>query len=179
MLNGGPVAWRSRKQTVVAKSSSEAEYLAVSNCACEAIWFRNFFSEIGRGFNDRPLPIYVDNQAAIQMSQDPVYMSKTKHIDIAAHHIRDEVSKGKLHLLKIDGKSNPADILTKPLPSELHYRCIQFLGMKWLLFTFFISLYTSARWGGVLNICVLQIMIVFLFFISFRTVTSSYVRILV
>lgn len=130
MLNGGPVAWRSRKQTVVAKSSSEAEYLAVSNCACEAIWFRNFFSEIGRGFNDRPLPIYVDNQAAIQMSQDPVYMSKTKHIDIAAHHIRDEVSKGKLHLLKIDGKSNPADILTKPLPSELHYRCIQFLGMK-------------------------------------------------
>lgn len=129
MLNGGPISWRSRKQSVVAKSTAEAEYLAVLSCASEAKWYRNFFAEINRPFNTSPLIIHVDNQATQQMSLNPVYLSKTKHIDIPVHHICDEVSSGRILLQHIDGISNPADILTKPLNAPAHEKCIQLLGM--------------------------------------------------
>lgn len=85
---------------------------------------------MGRSFKGKPILIYINNQAAIQMSLDSVYMSKTKHINIAVHHICDEVAKERIHLLKIDGKFDPADLLTKPLSSVLHFRCIHLLGME-------------------------------------------------
>lgn len=128
MFKGGPVAWKSRKQTAVAKSTAEAEYVAVSACAQEAIWFRQFFAEINRPFS-KPFVIHTDNQAAIQMTENPVYLSKTKHIDIAAHHVRDEVDKGSICLVHTPGDKNPADILTKPLGSVRHYACMDLLGM--------------------------------------------------
>lgn len=130
MLNGGPIAWRSRKQTVVATSTAEAEYRAVSSCACEAIWFRHFFEEINRRFGSSPVIIHIDNQAALQMTENPVYLSKTKHIDIPVHHIRDEVSKGRITLKHIKGTANPADILTKPLNPHAHEMCVKLLGMS-------------------------------------------------
>ncbi|EJC99590.1 uncharacterized protein FOMMEDRAFT_49738, partial [Fomitiporia mediterranea MF3/22] len=82
VVNGGPVGWRSKKQTVVAKLTTEAEYISVSACALEAIWLQHFFKEIGQGFCNQPLTIYIDNQAVIELTKDPVYLSKTKHIDI-------------------------------------------------------------------------------------------------
>ena len=68
--------------------------------------------------------------AAILMTQNPVYYSKTKHIDLRAHHIRDEVTKGTVHLCHIQGTLNPADILTKPLSPILHKKCVELLGMS-------------------------------------------------
>lgn len=130
MFKGGPITWKSRKQTVVAKSTAEAEYLSVSSCAQEAIWFRHFLEEINRPLLDKPLDIFVDNQAALQMTQNPVYLSKTKHIDIPVHHIRDEVTRGRIRLLHIGGTENPADLLTKPLPPNNHLHCIRLLGME-------------------------------------------------
>lgn len=130
MLNGGPIAWRSRKQNVVATSTAEAEYRAVSSSACEAIWFRHFFQEINRSFGDSPSIIHIDNQAALQMTQNPVYLSKTKHIDIPVHHIRDEVAKGRIALIHVKGTENPADILTKPLNPLAHEKCVKLLGMS-------------------------------------------------
>ncbi|KAL5493039.1 hypothetical protein ACEPAI_4487 [Sanghuangporus weigelae] len=128
MLKGGPVAWKSRKQSVVAKSTAEAEYIALSACAQEGIWFRNFFSEINHTFQ-QPLLIYIDNQPALQMIKNPVYLSKTKHIDIPIHHIRDEVQKGRIKLVHLPGNENPADILTKPFSVEKHRNCLVLLGM--------------------------------------------------
>ena len=56
--------------------------------------------------------------------------SKTKHIDIPVHHVRDEVKKGRIKLIHVPGAENPADILTKPLGTEKHYACVAALGME-------------------------------------------------
>lgn len=127
-FKGGPVAWKSKKQSVVAKSTAEAEYIALSFCASEALWVRNFFSEIKRPFGDSPITIHVDNQSAIDLAKDPVHLSKTKHIDIHVHHVRDEVAKGRILVEHVPGTANPADILTKPL-DPTHKKCVALLRM--------------------------------------------------
>lgn len=129
MFAGGPISWKVKKQAVIALSSAEAEYLAVSMCAREAIWMRHFFEEIHRGYGSRATKIYVDNQAAIKMSQNPVYHSRTKHIDIPSHHVRDEVKKGHIALEYVPGTDNPADVFTKPLGYAAHIRCMKAMGM--------------------------------------------------
>lgn len=63
------------------------------------------------------------------MTKNPVYLSKTKHIDIHVHYIRDEVKKGNVRLQHVDGKLNPADIFTKPLSAPAHEKCVALLGM--------------------------------------------------
>lgn len=126
---GSVLLWRVRTQRVVALSSAEAEYYAVSKCACDAIWVRHFFEEMGRSFGDRPFVIRVDNQAAIAMAANPVYRSRTKHIDLPVHHIRDEVKQGRITLQHIDGNANAADIFTKPLPEPAHARCVELIGL--------------------------------------------------
>ncbi|KAL5492724.1 hypothetical protein ACEPAI_4171 [Sanghuangporus weigelae] len=130
MYGGGPIAWKSRKQSVVVKSTAEAEYISVSGCAQEAIWFRHLLEELGMGLGDEPLDIHIDNQAAILMTKNPVYLSKTKHINIPAHHICDEVTKGRICLIHVSGNQNLADILTKPLGSIAHENCLSLLGME-------------------------------------------------
>ena len=128
MLAGGPISWKVRRQAVVAKSTAEAEYIAVSQATCEALWLRNLFQELGRPFPG-PVDIYTDNTAAEQMAHNPVRHNRTKHIDIQAHHIRDEVRKRRVEIRHISGNTNPADIFTKPLPKAAHYQCLKALGM--------------------------------------------------
>lgn len=129
MMNGGPINWKSKKQSVVALSTAEAEYMALSITAKHALWVRNFNKEINRDFGDHSIIIKVDNKAAIAMAYNPVLQAKTKHIDIPVHHIRDEVKKGKISVEHISGIANPADILTKPLSPVLHQKCVGLLGM--------------------------------------------------
>lgn len=128
-LGGSPVVWKAKFQRAVAFSTAKAEYLAVSMCAREAVWFRHFLSEIGRDLGDKPLEIFVDNEAAIRMTENPVYHSRTKHIDIPAPHIRDKVKRGSISVTHIAGTENPADILTKPLAAPAHKRCLELMGM--------------------------------------------------
>lgn len=125
---GAAITWKVKRQTVVALSTAEAEYLAASLATREAVWFRHFFQEIDRPF-ENPLQLFGDNQAAIKMSNNPVYQNKTKHIDIAAHHLRDECHSRRVSLTHIPGSSNPGDIFTKPLPPLLHSKCVSLLGL--------------------------------------------------
>lgn len=129
LLAGAAVIWKVKRQTIVALSTAEAEYIAASYATREAIWFRSFFAEIGRSFKSDPLKILVDNQAAIKMAANPVYLSKTKHIDIAVHHIRDEFKAGRVAFSYVPGTDNVADIFTKPLPPSLHSKCVSALGL--------------------------------------------------
>lgn len=129
LMAGAAVIWKVKRQTIVALSTAEAEYIAASFATREAIWFRSFFAEIGRSFANDPLKIFVDNQAAIKMSANPVYLSKTKHIDIAVHHIRDEFKAGRVTFSYVPGTDNVADIFTKPLPPSLHSKCVTALGL--------------------------------------------------
>ena len=73
--------------------------------------------------------LFSDNEAAVKLTQNAVYHSQTKHIDLKAHHIRDLNSKGDVAVRHVRGVDNPADILTKPLPPELHQKCVALLGL--------------------------------------------------
>jgi len=118
-LAGGAVAWSSKKQTTVALSTAEAEYVAATHCAKQVIWHRSLLNEVGI-----PLPttstIFSDNQAAVSIAHHPEHHARTKHINIAHHFLRDLVQNGTLDLVYINTEYNLADIFTKSLPKAVH-----------------------------------------------------------
>ncbi|KAI0992349.1 hypothetical protein K3495_g15837 [Podosphaera aphanis] len=116
MLNGGAVATISKKQTSVATSSTNAEYVAASEGAKLAIWGNKLISQI-TGKTQIPVPLLLgDNKACIQLQGGISNTSKIKHVDVAYHHIVDEIRHGKLESRWISGSDMLADGLTKPLP---------------------------------------------------------------
>jgi hypothetical protein len=113
-LGSTMITWFNRKQTFVALSSTEAEYMAVSMASCEAIWLHKLLT----GLFDQelePTVIYCDNQSCIKLSENPVFHDRSKHIEIIYHFIRDRIQKGAVKLQYISTDEQVADILTKPL----------------------------------------------------------------
>ena len=117
LLCGGPVSWVSRKQAVVALSSTEAEYVAAATAAQELLWLRNLLSELGFSQNKATV-LHEDNMGAVEVSRNPRFHGRMKHIDIRHHFLRDEVEKGSVLLRFIQSKSQLADIFTKALPRD-------------------------------------------------------------
>ena len=108
------IAWHSRKQTSVALSTTEAEYIDACVACSEVVWLRKMLS----GLFDLQLEatwIYCDNQSCIKLYQNPVFHDKSKHIEIKYQYIRDMVEKGVVELLYIATEEQIADVLTKPL----------------------------------------------------------------
>jgi hypothetical protein len=126
--NGAAVSWKSKKQTVVATSTAEAEYVAASACADEMVWFSHIFQEIGLPFSIPPR-LHVDNQAAIFMANKDVHLSKSKAISLRVHKIKEHVTQKRIDLHPVRSENNPADILTKALPLDKHNICVSLLGM--------------------------------------------------
>ncbi len=113
-LAGGAIAWVSKKQNSVAMSSAEAEYMSASLVCREVIWIRTLLA--GLGFEQSgPTVIHEDNSACIQMSKNPVQHSKTKHIDLHYHFVRERVEKGDVRLDWVPTDKMIADMLTKAL----------------------------------------------------------------
>eukprot|EP00253_Pinus_taeda_P001956 PITA_01956 len=108
------VSWYNRKQRFVALSSVEAEYMAASLAACEAIWMRKILVGLF-GSHLEPTVIYCDNQSCIKLSANPVFHDRSKHIDISYHHIRDCVQQRIMLLSYIPTEDQDVDILTKAL----------------------------------------------------------------
>eukprot|EP00253_Pinus_taeda_P033092 PITA_33092 len=104
----------SRKQRSVALSSAEAEYMAASLAACEAIWMRKILVGLFGSYLD-PTVIYCDNQSYIKLPANPVFHDRSKHIDIKYHHIRDCVQRRVMLLSYIPTEDQDADILAKAL----------------------------------------------------------------
>ena len=98
MINRSPVTWNSRKQMVTAQSLMEAEYMAVSEAAKQAIWIRHFLHSIGKEtvYNMAPMTIYEDNQGAIKLADNPVNHLKTKHIAVCYHTIQEHIANSKI-----------------------------------------------------------------------------------
>ena len=98
MINGSPITWNSRKQTVTAQSSMEAEYMAVLEAAKQAIWIRHFLYSIGREtvYNMALMTIYEDNQGVIKLADNPVNHLKTKHIAVHYHAIWEHIANGEI-----------------------------------------------------------------------------------
>ncbi|KAJ3006097.1 hypothetical protein NUW54_g4064 [Trametes sanguinea] len=112
-LAGGVFSWQSRAQKTVAHSSTEAEYMAISDCSHQVVWIRNLMSEIG--YQPGPIPIAGDNQGLLFMGSNPVTESRSKHIDIRYHAIREYIENKQIEVYFVDGSNNPADLFTKNL----------------------------------------------------------------
>lgn len=111
---GNPVSWRSSLQPVVALSTTEAEYIALSEAVKEGVWLKRFAEELG--FPQESVEVYCDSQSAIALSKNAVFHERTKHVATKYHFIRDLISAGEVQVLKIATAYNPADIFTKVLP---------------------------------------------------------------
>ena len=115
-LSGGAVSWFSKKQATVALSTAEAEYIALSQGAQEGTWLKRLLTELG--MSDSPTVILEDNQGAIAIAKNPVNHSRTKHIDIRYHYIRECVQNGQIQVQYCPTFDMKADILTKPLTRQ-------------------------------------------------------------
>jgi len=92
MMSGAAVIWLSKKQSTVALSTSEAEYIALNTATQEAIWFRRLLCDLGNS-TDEPTILMEDNQGAIAIAHNPVDHARTKHIDIRYHFVRESVQE--------------------------------------------------------------------------------------
>ena len=119
MLAGGAVVWSSKKQSMVALSTAEAEYVAATHCAKQVIWHRSLLNEVGISLPSTST-IFSDNQAAVSIAHHLEHHAQTKHIDIAHHFLRDLVQNGTLNLVYINTQINLADIFAKSLPKVVH-----------------------------------------------------------
>ncbi|GKF87131.1 hypothetical protein Tco_0258008, partial [Tanacetum coccineum] len=108
--------WSSKKQTSMSISSTEAEYIAMSGCCAQILWMRSQLLDYGFAYNC--IPLYCDNKSAIALCCNNVQYSRSKHIDIRHHFIREQVEKGGVELYFVRTKYQLADIFTKALPRE-------------------------------------------------------------
>ena len=139
-LGGNLLTWRSKKQTVVAKSSAEAEYRAMPHTSCELMWIKHLLEEL-RFVVKLPMTIHCDNQAAIYIASNPVFHEQTKHIEVDCHITWEKVEDGVIATPYVSTRVQIADIFTKTLcKTRLGLLCNK-LGLY--------DIYSSA-WGGVL-----------------------------
>jgi transposase InsO family protein len=128
LLSGGAISWSSKKQHTTAQSSTEAEYMAGAEAVKEAIWWRNFLSELGYNLT-APTILFSDNQSAIALAENPEHHARTKHIDVKYHLMREHIQRGTMTQRHVKGSDNPADVLTKALPRDKHTTCATSLGI--------------------------------------------------
>jgi hypothetical protein len=109
-----PATWQSQKQKVVALSSCEAEYIAATTAACQGVWLARLLAEL-KGRKADAVTIKIDNQSAIQLSKNPVFHDRSKHIDTRYHFIRECVEENRVNVESVSTKDQLADVLTKAL----------------------------------------------------------------
>jgi hypothetical protein len=123
MLASGVISWNTRAQKTVALSSTEAEYMSLSDTCRQLQWMHSLLYELGMPIDT--IPLCGDNQGAIFIASNPVQERRTKHIDIRYHYIRQVLEKGEVALYFVEGSENPADMLTKNLG---HVKFLKFRG---------------------------------------------------
>ncbi|GJT52243.1 putative ribonuclease H-like domain-containing protein [Tanacetum coccineum] len=120
------ISWQCKKQTIVANSTTEAEYVAAANCCGQVLWIQNQLLDYGYNFMNTK--IYIDNESTICIVKNPVFHSKTKHIEIRHHFIRDSYEKRLIQVIKIHTDHNVADLLTKAFDvSRFQYLIARYL----------------------------------------------------
>ncbi|KAG7534720.1 GAG-pre-integrase domain [Arabidopsis thaliana x Arabidopsis arenosa] len=128
MMASGAVSWASKKQSVVALSTTEAEYIAAAACVCQCVWLRRVLEKVGFA-EDEETVIMCDNSSAIQLSKHPVFHGKSKHIDVRFHYLRELVNDGVVKLCHCPTEDQIADIFTKPLKLEQFLKLRKMLGV--------------------------------------------------
>ena len=130
IIGGGAVSWRSKRQTVVATSSCEAEYISLCSAAKESIWLSRMIASVEGSATATAITIHVDNQGAIELARNNKLNPRTKHIDIRYHFVQSAVSEGLIQIKYIPGAKQTADPLTKPLQRVLFERHRTAMGLE-------------------------------------------------
>ncbi|CAI7934360.1 unnamed protein product [Closterium sp. NIES-54] len=128
MVGGGLVSWRSKKQSEIAQSSGEAEYMAMYHAIKEIVLLRKLLEDVGVE-QEGPTPLFSDSEAAIGMANNPTLNGLNKHMKIKWHWVRQMVKEGIVELHHVKASKQAADFLTKRLPKSAHWKCAKMCGM--------------------------------------------------
>ena len=128
LIAGSPISWKSKLQTIIAQSTTEAEYIAINSVSKEAVYIKNLMTELDV-YNQAKFPIYTDNQGALALAQNPVFHERTKHIAVKYHYIRSLLEEGVIDLVYINTKDQKADGLTKALDKIKFRRFLTQIGL--------------------------------------------------
>jgi hypothetical protein len=129
MLGGAPIAWSSKRQQIVAHSTTVAEYCSMNSMVRQGLYLQNICRAIGFEF-DHPLPVFTDSGNVIKLLNKPGYSPGIRHLDVRYHYVKESKDENRIRIEKIDGTKNPADGLTKPYDN---YKFVQFrnlIGLK-------------------------------------------------
>ena len=120
ILGGGAVSWCNKKQTCVALSMMESEYVTCATVVQEVVWLKRFLQCLGiKAHYEEAVTLYSDSTAALANAKDPKYHGKSKYIEIKYHFIRDKVARGEVVMKHISTRSMMADPLTKPIARDV------------------------------------------------------------
>ena len=125
----GAISWNCRRQPTIALSTTEAEYMATSQSTREAIWLRKLLADVGFVQQDATT-IMCDNQGCIALAKNPTHHSRTKHIDVQHHFIREKLESGEMSLEYCPMEDMVADVLTKALAKDRHQRLAKEMGLR-------------------------------------------------
>ncbi|CAI7888954.1 unnamed protein product [Closterium sp. NIES-53] len=128
-LNGAAISWQSKRQLVVALSTTESEYISLCQCIKEGVWLKLLFGEFGHEF-DGGVPVFVDNLSAIALAHNACLHGRTKHMQVWWHFIKEMVASGKVILRWCPTNRQAVDIVTKRLPFERHGMCMSLMGIQ-------------------------------------------------
>ncbi|KAL5583478.1 hypothetical protein UlMin_015920 [Ulmus minor] len=128
MLGSTAVSWSSKKQPIVTLSTAEAEFVAATSCACQAIWLRKILEELKFKQTDST-QIFCDNSSAIKLSKNPVFHGRCKHIDVKYHFLRDLTKDEVIDIVYCRSEDQVADIFTKPLKLASFLKLRKLLGV--------------------------------------------------
>ncbi|GJW33841.1 hypothetical protein Tco_0053873 [Tanacetum coccineum] len=141
------ISWQCKKQTIAANSTTEAEYVAAANCCGQVLWIQNQMMDYG--FNFMNTKIHIDNESTICIVKNPVYHSRTKHIEIRHHFIRDCYEKILIDVVKIHTDNNVADLLTKGFDvTRFNWQMQQNFTSQWKFLIYTIQHCLSPKYGG-------------------------------
>lgn len=129
LFQGGAISWNSKRQPTVALSTTEAEYMSLSSCVQEAMWLKQLQETFWPLLKNEAMIVYSDNQSSIKLSESDGYHSRTKHIDVRHHYVRDKVVEGAIDVQYIQTDLMTADALTKATPHAKLAYCTSKMGL--------------------------------------------------
>lgn len=128
-LGSSLVSWKTKKQHTVSRSSVEAEYRAMATTMAEFVWLRQLLTDFNIPLEQSTL-LFCDNNATIQIANNPTFHERTKHIEVNCHFVRKKVEDKTIKLLPIKSAMQLADMFTKPLPGSKLQPFMGKLGLK-------------------------------------------------
>nr|XP_043630410.1 secreted RxLR effector protein 161-like [Erigeron canadensis] len=132
VMNGGAVDWKSSKQSTVAQSTTEAEYIAASEAAQEAVWIRKFVAELGVVPSIKsPMEMYCDNLSTIILAKESRVRKGSRHILRKFDYIREVIERNEINILKVHTDDNVADSFTKPMTHNKHDDHASSIGLRY------------------------------------------------